>query len=136
MEADFVPTAWVNQRCGGRVLGETEHRDVEGIAGTYTKPPNATCQRRADEFQRTPSECGRPGRIQGARAESSQVHASRAAARAPDPREASNPHFDKAIQRTTGWNAGSPICHNANDHRSAVSFSRCDVLEPMPWPAS
>ena len=45
----IVPTAWVNQRCGGRVLGETQHRDVEGIAGTHTKPPSAARQRRADE---------------------------------------------------------------------------------------
>ena len=87
---EFVPTTWVNQRCGGRVLGETQHRAIEGIAGAHTKPPNATCQRRADEFQRTPSESGRPGRIQGARAKSSQVHASRSAARAPAPREASH----------------------------------------------
>ncbi len=92
-EQVFVPTAWVNRRCGGRVLGETQHRDVEGIAGTHTKSPSATRQRYAEEFQRTPSESGRPGRIQGARAESSQVHASRAAARAADPREAHHPHF-------------------------------------------
>jgi hypothetical protein len=92
-EEVFVPTAWVNRRCGGRVLGETQHRAIEGIAGVHTKPPNATRRRRADEFHRTPSESGRPGRIQGARAESSQVHARRAAARAPHPREASHPHF-------------------------------------------
>ena len=42
----------------------------------------------------------------------------------------------RLAQCAAGWNAGSPICHSANDHRSAVSFSRCEVLEPMPWPAS
>ena len=91
----FVPTAWVNRRCGGRVLGETQHRDVEGVSARLrsrrTRPANAA---RAN-FDRTPSESDRPGRIQGARAESSQVHASRAAARAPAPREAHHPHFKK-----------------------------------------
>ena len=36
-----VPTAWVNRRCGGRVLGETQHRAIEGIAGAHTKSPSA-----------------------------------------------------------------------------------------------
>ena len=50
-------------------------------------------------LDRTPSESGRPGRIQGARAESSQVHASRAAARAADPREA---HHASSTPREPG----------------------------------
>jgi hypothetical protein len=50
-----------------------------------TRPTNAA----RTNLDRKPSESGRPGRIQGARAESSQVHARRAAARAPDPRDAS-----------------------------------------------
>ncbi len=87
----LVPTAWVNRRCGGRVLGETQHRDVEGIAGTTTKLPSAAHRYARTNFKRTPAESGRSGRIQGARAESSQVHASRAAARAADLREAFNP---------------------------------------------
>ena len=41
-------------------------------------------------FDRTPSESGRPGRIQGARLASSQVHARRDAARAAGLREASS----------------------------------------------
>ncbi len=104
---EFVPTAWVNRRCGGRVLGETQHRDVEGIAGTHTKSPSATRQRYADEFHRTPLESGRPGRIQGARAESSQVHASRSAARAPPLREAFNRHF-RTEASNPHFNAPSP----------------------------
>ena len=95
----LVPTTWVNRRCGGRVLGETQHRDVEGIAGTFTKPPSETRRRRADEFERTPSESGRSGRIQGARAEASQVHASRTAARAPDPREAHHANQEQQEQQ-------------------------------------
>ena len=87
----LVPTAWVNRRCGGRVLGETQHRDVEGIAGTTTTLPSAAHRYARTNFKRAPAESGRSGRIQGARAESSQVHASRAAARAADLREAFNP---------------------------------------------
>jgi hypothetical protein len=46
---EFVPTTWVNQRCGGRVLGETQHRAIEGIAALHTKLPGAARRRRADE---------------------------------------------------------------------------------------
>ena len=42
---EFVPTTWVNRRCGGRVLGETQHRDVEGMSARIrsrrTRPANA-----------------------------------------------------------------------------------------------
>jgi hypothetical protein len=41
----LVPTAWVNRRCGGRVLGETQHRDVEGMSARIrscrARPANA-----------------------------------------------------------------------------------------------
>jgi hypothetical protein len=71
-----------------------------GRVGAHAKPPSAARQRCADELDRTPSESGRSGRIQGVRSESSQVHASRAAARAAGQREAHRASTKPALAST------------------------------------
>ena len=99
-EEEFVPTTGPNRRCGGRVLGETQHRAVEGVSahirGRRARPANGA-RTNFTESPRNPAvQAGFKAHVRS-RAKCMPVAPQRGQ---PQTREAFNLHF-KLAKRST-----------------------------------